>query len=385
LKSLVSAVALGAAALMSAGTARADGTTDALALKQFDEGRAAYEKGDFANALKAFQQSLQNLPSPNTRLYIARCQKGLGKIASASTSYQLAAREAADRLSVTGEKRYSATRDAAQAEAAEIDKSVPHLTIVLPADAPDTTTIQLDDASLARSALSALAVDPGSHALTVAAPRRTPFQQSFALAAADQKTISVALTRLPTATIHLALKTRPAGVEVELDGKPVDPAALGSDQLVDAGAHRLVVRAPGYRDFEWKQSLADEQTASVEVALEPGTSSAVGGTHGPPKWLVFAVAGVGVVTLGVGTYFALNATSRANTEKGKDPLTRDATEQGSIKNEATVANVLFISGAAVLGVAGALAFVTEWKPKSNAGAYVTPTIGIGTVGAEGRF
>jgi hypothetical protein len=381
----VPAVVVVAVALAPAGRARADGTTDALALKTFDEGRAAYERADFANALKAFQQSLQNLPSPNTRLYIARCQKGLGKVASAYTSYQLAAREAADRLSVTGEKRYSATRDAAQTEAAEIEKNVPHLTIALPADAPDATTIHLDDATLARGALASLAVDPGAHALTVAAPRRTTFQQNVALAPAEQKTVTVALARLPTATIQLALKTRPAGLEVELDGRPVDPSALAGDQLVDVGVHRLVARAPGYRDFEWKQSLADEQTARVEVIFQAGVSGAASGSHGPPKWLVFAVAGVGVVTLGAATYFALNATSRASDEKAKDPLTRDPAEQSQIKNEATVANVLFISGAAVLGVAGALAFITDWKPKSGASARVAPYVGIGSLGAEGRF
>src|SRR5689334_1677537 len=118
--------ALGLAVFVWTGAASADATTDAAALKQFEAGRAAFDKGELPQALAAFTASMQGLPSPNTRLYIARCQRGLGKIGSAYTSYRLAAREATDRLNASGEKRYAATRDTAQAEAAEIEKSVPH-------------------------------------------------------------------------------------------------------------------------------------------------------------------------------------------------------------------------------------------------------------------
>src|SRR5262245_12349049 len=94
---------------LSTSRALASDASDAAALKEFETGRAAFEAGQFESALSAFQSSLQLLPSPNTRLYIARCQRALGKTASAHTNFTRAAREAADRLNATGEKRYQAT------------------------------------------------------------------------------------------------------------------------------------------------------------------------------------------------------------------------------------------------------------------------------------
>lgn len=379
----------------------ADGTTDAVALKDFDAGRAAYDRGEMAAALASFQSSMQALPSPNTRLYIARCQRGLGKIGSAFTSYKLAAREASDRLNATGEKRYAATKEAAVAEAAEIEKSVPHLTVNLPVDAPPVTSVKLDDVELPRSALSSLDVDPGPHKLRVTAPRRTTFEQKIELAQAEQKVVEVAMPRLPTATVQVVFKAKPAGVAVEIDGKAVDPSRVDQFQELDTGAHKLIVRAPGYRDFEWKDTLADGDSRKVDVVLEPGSSGA-GESHGTPKWLFFGVAAISVVALGVGTYFALDATSRANDEKAKDPLTRDPAEQDKVRSEATTANVLFIAGAAIAGGAGALAFITDWKGKDSAppakvnvgtrgrpvaksGIDIRPWVGVFGAGAKGSF
>jgi hypothetical protein len=382
------AVALSVAfAVASPAVAYADATTDAAALREFDAGRAAYERGAFADALASFTASLQALPSPNTRLYIARCQRSLGKIASAHTSFALAAREAADRLNATGEKRFGATRDAAVAEAAEIEKTVPHLTITLPADAPATTAVKLDDVEIPRSALGSLDVDPGAHALHVRAPRHTPFEQKFEIAASEQKTVQVTLKHLPTATVRLAFDPKPAGLAVEIDKQGIEPRTIDEPHEVDVGAHHIVVRAPGYRDFEWSESLADGDVKSVKVHLVPGTQE---GSHGTPKWLFFGVAGLSVVTLLGATYFALDATSRASTEKDKDPLVRDPAEQDKIRSDSTTANVLFIAGAAIAGGAGALGFITDWggsSPKTGktTPVVVRPFVGVGGVGATGSF
>jgi hypothetical protein len=381
------AIGVGFLLFLACPPAWADSTTDAAALKQFDAGRAAYDKGDLVTALASFNESLRALPSPNTRLYIARCQRGLGKIGSAYTSYQLAAHEAADRLNATGEKRYGATRDTAQAEGAEIEKSVPHLTVKMPVDAPPgTTSVRVDDAVMQTSSLESLDVDPGPHTVRVTAPRRTPFEEKITIALGETKTVTVNLPRMPTATIQIALASKPAGVAVELDGKPLDSTATGA-QEVDAGAHRVIVRAPGYNDFEWKGQLADGDSRTVDVALKPGVSSTE--SHGTPKWLFFGVAGAAIVALGVGTYFALDASSRADDEKAKDPLVRSPSERDSIGSEATTANVLFIAGAAVAAGAGALFFLTDWRggraSSPKAGRTIEPLLGLGGAGVRGSF
>jgi tetratricopeptide (TPR) repeat protein len=83
----------------------ADDQNLTIALKKFDAGRKAFEGGAFEEALIAFQESIALSPSPNSRLYIARCYRALGKVASAYTAFHLAAHEAQDRLTATKEKR----------------------------------------------------------------------------------------------------------------------------------------------------------------------------------------------------------------------------------------------------------------------------------------
>src|SRR6185369_14288178 len=99
-------------------------------------------------SLLDFQASLAMLPSPNSRLYIARCLRALGKVGSAFVSYRLAMREATDRLNATGEKRYAATRDAATSEMAEIEAKVPRLTITIPSDVLPEFVVKVDGGTL---------------------------------------------------------------------------------------------------------------------------------------------------------------------------------------------------------------------------------------------
>jgi hypothetical protein len=376
--------------VLGAGASRADSASDAVALREFEDGRAAFEKGQYADALKSFEASIQALPSPNTRLYMARCYRALGQVASAYTNFKRASHEAADRLNATGEKRYGATKEAALAEAIELEPKVPHVTIAVPSDAPGSTVVKLDAAEIPRTAWgTTLDINPGSHSLSANANRRVPFSTTFDLAEAQSKRVEVALARMPTSTITLVFKIRPAGVAAEIDGKPVEPGDLESERELDVGEHHVVARAPGYADFTWMQSLQDGERRRVEIALR---SSTVGGSsRGTPKWLFFGVAAVSVVALGCGTYFALDATSRANDEKAKDPLVRDPAEQDKIRSESTTANVLFVGGAAIAAGAGVLAFTTDWKgggaASSRTTARLVPWFGLGGAGAgvTGRF
>ena len=63
----------------------------AAGLKKFDAGRRAFEEGKFEEALIAFQASHELLASPNTRLYMGRCSRALGKVGSAYTALHSAA------------------------------------------------------------------------------------------------------------------------------------------------------------------------------------------------------------------------------------------------------------------------------------------------------
>jgi hypothetical protein len=88
------------------------GLADAEA--RFFAGQKLYEGKLYEEALVQMLASHAAAPSPNSRLYIARCLRGLGRSAEAATEYAQVILEAADRLVV--DAKYEATLRAAAAE-----------------------------------------------------------------------------------------------------------------------------------------------------------------------------------------------------------------------------------------------------------------------------
>ena len=387
--------ALGTSFALEPGRARADQSAQAASLAKFDEGKKAFDKGQFEQAMLAFQASIELQPSPNTRLYIARCHRAQGRVASAYTNFKLASREAQDRLTASGEKRYTATRDAAASEAAELESKVPRLTLVVPADPPAGFAVSVDGKDVPRAAWGvAVETDPGSVEIAARGARSKRFHEKLTLSEGEQKRVEVKLEHLPTAHFQLRFPSRPAGIAVTLDGTALDPSAFDHVQEVDVGPHVIVVRAPGYLPFRWTKDLADREEASVAVTLKADARAARGG--GTPKWIFYGVAGASVVALGAGTYIALGAKSKSDEEQAKDPLERDAKVQGDIKSQATTANILFVAGGMLAVGAGVLAFTTDWKsPRAERAATAPPRQnfslspwvgpGVAGAGAGGRF
>ena len=364
--------------------------SETAGLSRFEEGKKAFEAGQFEPALKAFQESLSLLPSPNTRLYIGRCFRALGKSASAFTALRLSAREASDRLNATGEKRFGATRDWASSEAAELEPKVPRLTVAVPSDVPEGgSSVQVDGVELPRAAWgAAVETDPGAHTVSASGPRRRPFSVAFSLGNGEQKRVDVALPRLPTGVVALSFKTRPGGMTIEFDGKAQDLSGWAQPRELDAGPHQLVVKAPGFSFFRWSGQLADGDRAEIEVALAPQEPAPLAG-GGTPRWIFFGAAGAGVASLAIGSGLAFAAKSKSSAETAKDPLQRDPAERDRVRSLSTDANVFFIAGGLLALGAGVLAFTTDWG-----GAAAQPeTIGIaplvspgfGGVAAAGRF
>jgi hypothetical protein len=369
---LVGVLALVFAEAMGASTtgvpvAHAQGQ-NAASLQHFDAGRKAFEAGQFQQALTEFKSSLELQPSPNTRLYIARCFRQLGKIASAFTNFKLTSREATDRLNATGEKRYGATRDAANTEAGEIEAKVPRLTVAVPSDVPEGFVVKLDGADLPKAAWgTATETDPGPHTIEATGPRLVPMTEKFDLREGQNKRVDLRAARQPTAFLSVQLRTQPAGLSIEIDGKPVELAVAEKKAGVDVGEHVVTVHAPGHSDFVWKKALANDEVVVVPVELKPnvtvGTKESSGGT---PKWLFFVVAGASLVTLGAGTYVAIDAKDKSDEAQKVDPLLREPAVRDDVKSQAMLGNIL-LAGGGVLGIGAViLAFTTKWKSESGA-------------------
>ena len=146
-------------ALLVAASAGAQ-TQEAVAQARFNKGRELFIANQYAPALVEFRAASELYESPNTRLYIARCERELGHGAAAYVAYERAASEAADRAA--SDPRYASTRDVAKQEGAAVEKKLAHVTVLAPAGLPEGAAITVNGAPLGPAGVGVAApIDPG--------------------------------------------------------------------------------------------------------------------------------------------------------------------------------------------------------------------------------
>lgn len=329
---------------------------------QYRRGAQAYAAKRYAEALAAFQASQELEPSPNTRFKIAQCFLLLKKIGSAYVHFRRAAGEAEGRYKATNEKRYDLTRQAAILEAAAIEGQVPRLTLAVPSDIPNGFRMLFDGTEVARGAWGvAVEMDPGTHTLTAEGPRLKPYQQTIELRPGQQLRVDVPLQRIATASLVLTYKTKPTGLAVYIDDKPLSIEQLEGRHDLDPGKHKVRASAPGYADFSWSRTLADGDSRIVDVALSPAT--------GTPKWVFFTVGAAALGAATIGTGFGVNAQLASNAEQQKPIADRAPQAKDAIRSDATASTIAFGIAGALGATAIILAITTRWRaPTGREGA-----------------
>ena len=220
--------------------------------------------------------------------------------------------------------------------------------------------------------------------------RGTAARQKFA--ELDKRVPRLTVTRAPSA---------PASITVRRDDVTLMPASFGSALPVDPGAHVIVVSAEGHEPKQFEIALAEGESKSI--AVEPGAEIPVRppppetdagplkeGDGGSLRIAAYAMGGVGVVGLGLGTIFGLRAKSKwSDAQDGCKPGACGASSAAQAnKDSATtsgnVSTVAFIVGGAALAT-GVVLFVVSRSPKtaSTVGVQVGPT--LGGVSAAGAF
>jgi hypothetical protein len=179
--------------------ARAQTSADAAAQLRFQHARELFAANRFEEALAEFRAVIAIVPSPNTRLYIARCLHQLGRNAEALLEYQHAAAEAADRAG--SEARYAATRDAARSESSSIEPLVGHVTIRVN-DAPSDLVVTVDGHEIS-SALVGLAApfDPRTYRIAARAPGYRATEREVTVTAGQASEVTLGLERDPNAVV----------------------------------------------------------------------------------------------------------------------------------------------------------------------------------------
>jgi serine/threonine-protein kinase len=304
------------------------------------QGKASLEAGDFARACPKLQESYGLDPATGTLLALAVCHAAVGLSATAWRELRSAAEGA------TKEGRADRVQFARD-QIARLEPKLSRLTLVVPPDAPAGTSVELDGAPVARADWGkASPVDPGHHILGARAPGRTAWSATVDVGSEhDAQTVTVGPLLLESA--HDVAPTTVSAPPLAPAPPPPEPSSIESASV-----------------------------APVDASSSPGSWKR-------PAGLV--AAGVGVVALGVGTYFGVSAISKSSDAKGRCTPS-SCTDAGAVrenddaKTAATVADVTIVAGIAALG-AGAFLFFTApaGAPRTTA-LRVAPLVGRERVG-----
>jgi hypothetical protein len=270
----------------------ATGEQKAAAEALFEEGRALVEHGSYQEACPKFAESQRLEPGIGTMLWLADCLENDGQTASAWAAFKEAASSA--------EVRRDPREQVARARSEAIRPKLSHLAITVPA------TSVVED------------------------------------------------------------------LEVLRDGVLLGHAAWSVPVPVDPGPHTVIARAPGHRT--WTVSLVVHADASnleitvpalepvavsppLDIAAEPAASRPASGRE-PIPWQAVGLitAGVGLVGIGVGTVFSLNAKARYDDSNQSGHCRPDNYCDSAGKQERSDANDLALGATAAMG-AGAAAVV----------------------------
>jgi hypothetical protein len=169
------------AALLTSGALSAQPKGEAQQL--FDEGHAAYDRGDFALACRKFAQSQKLEPAGGTLMSLADCEERLGQFLAARSHYH-----AALTLFTAPDERIPFVKK----RLAALEKRTPTLTLTLAPTASAGATVELDGYPVLASELGTpVPVDPGKHVVVVSAPDNANRRHDLELAVGDRRVLVV--------------------------------------------------------------------------------------------------------------------------------------------------------------------------------------------------
>jgi hypothetical protein len=313
----------------------------------FDEGVKLMKNGNFDEACAKLETSHRVDPAVGTLLYLGECYEKLGRAASAWATF----REAQSAAESTGQTRRAQT---AKQRVEKVEKDLAYLTIEV-ADATKT----LPGLRITRGGIDAgtgiigapVPVDPGEVKIEVSAPGHQNYVVTVSVQPRSRQSMQVPA---------LAVKEEPKPVV------PAEPSPVGDQPFSPSPISPVVPPPP-----------ETEESGMSAVAV-------VG----------LVVAGAGLVTAGVGTFYGLRALSDdKKADEGCGPAIcqerADFDHSENANKSAKVANAAIGVGAGLF-VAGGLTFLLapSSEPKKE-GAFVriTPRVGLGFagIGVEGRL
>jgi len=126
-----------------------------------NNGRAAFDAGQYEKAIDSFSRAEQLVHAPPHLLFLARAQVKLGRLVAARESYLKITRET---LSAKAPKAFVDAQTAAEQEQGAVDARLPSVTVVLQGAPADGVVVQMDGTTLPAAMIGIpLPADPGQH------------------------------------------------------------------------------------------------------------------------------------------------------------------------------------------------------------------------------
>jgi len=216
----------------------------------------------------------------------------------------------------------------------------------------------------------------------------------------NREALQQALDVVVTNVASLRVETNVPRAKLFLNGREIAELPMRQAVRVLAGAAELEVHAPGYRTAVRRETLAARRVTALRIDLvaetpappvapeKPAASptpaparapidqdAGAGGTSSQRTW-AYVAGGVGVVGIGVGTYFGLRTLSLKNERDEECPESACKSERGvdldeSARSAALVSTIGFGVGVAALGTAVVLWFTEPDRDAKRAGVGAT--------------
>ncbi len=361
---------------------------DRAEAKQFFEaGRQAYEVGQYATALKAYEEAYDRLPLPEIAFSMAQAYRMRFYADGDSRWARLAISDYRKylRQSPTGRRRRHAVMHIASLEQLLAPEPEQEGRDGAESRAPEPTTMLMVASHTARARASidgaafrrvpfAIEVAPGPHRVTV---RAAGYRTASADWLAVKGRMAIAPVELEPKPARLVV-TAAEGARVAVDGRTVGQAPVGALDLA-AGPHSVAVLERGHATFRTAVDLRRGDRVHV-VADAPITGQRV------LSYYMLGVAGAAALAGSATTVVALSAERDA---KRDNPRSAGGTSEDLDRYHADVsrrdayrtASIGLLGGAAALSVTATLLYYFDMPAPERRGGTVAPMLGMQALGA----
>ena len=288
------------AALIATTAVSASAETPAeTADRLFQEARGHMGKSDHRGAYPMLVESQRLDPQRNTLMNMAMCEEQLGHPALALQHWK---------EGIAGLPADDPRMPYATARVAELEKTVPRLTLTLPADAAPNTRVLLDEADVPLTMMGReLRVDPGPHRLRVDAEGRETSTQDLAVSPEETRVMTLTL-----GAAHQLVPLTPAPL-------PVPPERSFYDQhqgsLIAGGAAVVLAGVGGGLGFRtWRHY--DDLAANC---VAPCSQDEIDSVKSEALWTNIAFAAAGVAALTSVSLFFFVENEEGNVQVGASP------------------------------------------------------------------